>query len=114
MNIPPETPAPDPTDRKLKTLLREAHPPLSLPPRFREEVWQRVERGRRLDQGGEAATLWEAFRGLWSRPAYAGVGLATVMVAGVWLGVRAGEQRARHADRVQYIASVSPYYRAVP
>ena len=73
-----------------------------------------MERVRRLNPGSEGAALWEAFKGLWLRPAYAGVGLAVVMVAGVWFGVRAGQQRARNADQVQYLASVSPYYRAGP
>jgi hypothetical protein len=95
----------NPEDARLKALLQEARPSPSLPPRFRENVWRRIE-------GAEAPAAgigWlEAAVTLLLRPrfAYATVGL--LMLLGMLLGAHEGSKTARASAEAQYVASVAP------
>lgn len=105
MNPPP---APN-SDPELSKLLRAAHPAPSLPPRFQEGVWRRLERSERpiptvawVDR--LIATLF--------RPAYASLGLAAVLLAGVWTGSRGDAIQGRRTEQARYLAAVSPLHQA--
>jgi hypothetical protein len=102
--------SPDPSaDPELRALLQAAHPAPSLPPRFQEGVWRRLERSERPNP---TAGWFESFIAGLFRPACASMGLAAVMVAGVGLGLRdtgASNLRAEHA---RYVAAVSPLHQA--
>ena len=110
MNLPD----PNADDPKLGALLRDAHPAPALPPRFQEGVWQRLERAERPTKAASPPGWLEQFvRGV-LRPAYATVGLAIVMVAGTWLGIRDGGGQASRVGQTRYVAAVSPFHRTAP
>lgn len=104
-------PDPNADDQTLSVLLRGAHPAPALPPRFQEGVWQRLERTERPTKSASAVGWLEQFvRGALS-PAYAAAGLALVMVAGAWLGIRDGAGQANRVEQTRYVAAVSPFHR---
>lgn len=105
MNTSPE-PTPDPA---LRELLRAAHPAPDLPPRFQESVWRRLDRN---ELPKPTAGWFEAFAAGLLRPAYASIGLAAVMVAGVGLGLRATEASNLRTEQARYLAAVSPLHQA--
>lgn len=102
-------PSSDPTpDPELRALLRATHPAPSLPPRFQESVWRRLERSERPSP----TPGWiESFVAGLLRPAYASIGLAAVMVAGVGLGLRDTEVSDLRTEQARYLAAVSPLHR---
>jgi hypothetical protein len=104
--IPPPDPIPDP---ELRALLRAAHPAPSLPPRFQEGVWRRLERSERSNP---TPGWFESFVAGLLRPAYASIGLAAVMVAGVGLGLRDTEVSNLMTEQARYLAAVSPLHQA--
>lgn len=101
-------------DPKLTGMLREAHPAPALPPRFQEGVWQRLERAERSTKNASPLAWLEQFVSGVLRPTYATAGLAVVMFAGAWLGIRDGAGQTQRADRTRYIAAVSPFHRTAP
>ncbi len=103
MNPPPE-PTPDP---KLRALLRAGLPAPSLPPRFQEGVWRRLDRSERT---ASAPGWFESFVAGLLRPAYASIGLAAVLVAGVGLGLRDPEANNPRTEQARYLAAVSPLH----
>lgn len=103
MNTPP---APN-SDPELSNLLRAAHPAPGLPPRFQEGVWRRLERNERP---APTAGWFESFVAGLLRPAYASIGLAAVMLAGVWLGSRGAEVQSLRTEQARYLAAVSPLH----
>jgi hypothetical protein len=100
-------------DQHLQKLLRGAHPSPSLPPRFQEGVWERVERGARTETLRQSWGI-DAWVRSWFRPAYLAAGLALAVLGGTWLGFRHGEARSRLAEQARYIASVDPFHRVLP
>lgn len=102
--------SPDPTpDAELRTLLRTAHPTPALPPRFQEGVWRRLERSERpRPTPGWLQSLLAALL----RPAYASIGLAAVMIAGVGLGLHDSEVSSLRTEQARYLAAVSPLRQA--
>lgn len=103
-------PATEPTpDPELRALLRAAHPAPSLPPRFQEGVWRRLERNELPKPIAGWFEQW--VRGLF-RPAYASIGVAAVMVAGVGLGLRDTEASNLRTEQARYLAAVSPLHQA--
>lgn len=104
---------PLPEDPQLRSLLRGAHPAPSLPPRFQEGVWQRVERSQREAKMPSPfpRTTWLQ---QWFRPSYAAAVVAVAMLSGTWMGLRHAEARSRIAERARYVASVDPFQRPFP
>lgn len=100
-------------DAGLRSALKEAHPSSSLPPRFQEGVWSRIDRAERQEsaRGANGLEFWLA-RLL--RPAWISAGLAGVMLAGVWVGIRDGDSQALQEGRSRYLAVVSPMHRPAP
>ena len=105
--------SPDPNldDLKLRAFLREAHPAPSLPPRFEEGVWHRLQRAERSAKTESPLGWLEHFVRSILRPSYATAALAVVMFAGTWFGIREGDDQARRAERTRYVAAVSPFHR---
>jgi len=99
---------PNPDGSSLRRILRESHPPAELPRRFKEEVWQRIQATER--RMPENRSFLESLLALVFRPAFATVGLASLMLAGGFLGVQAGESRSRERAQARYIATVSPFH----
>jgi hypothetical protein len=93
-------------DEKLSALLREPRLSPSLPPRFQENVWRRIEDA---EAPAKSSVTWlEAFVALILRPRFAYATLAALMLAGISLGAYSGAQSARHEAEARYVASVAP------
>jgi hypothetical protein len=98
----------NPADEKLGALLRESRLSPSLPPRFQENVWRRIEDAEAPARLGESITWLEALVALMLRPRFAYAALAALMLAGVSLGAYSGAQSARHDAEARYVAAVAP------
>jgi hypothetical protein len=98
----------NPADEKLGALLRESRLSPSLPPRFQENVWRRIEDAEAPARSGESMAWLEALIALVLRPRFAYAALAALMLAGVSLGAYSGAQSARHEAEARYVASVAP------
>ena len=77
----------NPNDAKLSALLREARRSPALPPRFQENVWQRIERG---EARVESASWLTALAALILRPKFAFATAALLLLAGALLGTHEG------------------------
>jgi len=95
-------------DAALSTVLRESRPMPALPPRFQENVWQRIQRS---DQPAavRARFNWLDTLATWIlRPQLAFAVAAVLVVTGVGLGWNSGEQLARSEAQARYLATVAP------
>lgn len=96
-------------DEGLLSLMRLARPAPSLPPRFQEGVWRRVERGE--TEPGLAAVWWAWVDGLAAailRPRVLVSGFTAVLLCGLLVGMITGAARSRDMARAAYVASVAP------
>ncbi len=95
----------NPDDARLGALLRASRPSPSLPPRFPEGVWRRIE-----DAAAPAKPeSWlDAVAALVLRPRLAFATVAALVLAGVLLGAYDGTQVARQDAQAQYLAAVAP------
>ena len=93
-------------DEKLGALMRESRTTPSLPPRFQENVWRRIENARNVAVGKgnwlDAITVWML------RPGLAFAIAAVLVLAGLGLGWSNGEQQARQDAQARYVAAVAP------
>ena len=95
----------NPADTKFHEVLRAARPMPSLPPRFQENVWRRIEDAEAPVKSGS----WlDAFAALVLRPRFAYAMVATLMVAGVLLGSYQGAQTVKQTEQARYLAAVAP------
>lgn len=95
-----------PNDEKLSALLRGARVTPSLPPRFREGVWRRIEES---ESPARTGVSWLDALAAWAlRPRFA-LAVAVVLVsAGSLAGVRQGQLAAHQDAQSRYVASVAP------
>ena len=95
-----------PDDPQVSALLRQARVSPSLPPRFQQNVWRRIE-----DAGAPAKSeSWlDAFANLILRPRFAMTAAAVMLLTGVLTGTLEGRQAARHDAEMAYIESVVPH-----
>jgi|SRR5690242_1323405 len=93
-------------DAKLDTLLRANRPsPPSLPPRFQENVWRRIEDA---EAPVKSESWLDALATLILRPRFALVTAAVLVLTGVLFGTLEGRQAARHEAQMNYLALVAP------
>jgi len=99
-------------DRTVSKALKEWTPNAALPPRFHEQVWQRIAR----DEAPRSLDFWETVRA-WletrlSRPAlavgYMAVLLCTGVAAGYW-HARSDVAQTESDFQARYIRAVDPY-----
>ena len=95
----------NPNDTKLSVLLRESRLSPSLPPRFQESVWRRIENA---EAPVKSESWLDALAALILRPRFAFATVAVLMFAGILLGTHEGSQTARQDAQARYIASVAP------
>jgi hypothetical protein len=95
----------NPNDTKLSALLRESRVSPSLPPRFQQNVWQRIEDA---EAPVKPESWLDALAALILRPKFAFTTAAMLLFAGILLGTVEGSQNARHDAQARYIASVAP------
>jgi len=97
---------PEPDDTKLTALLRGARTTPSLPPRFQEGVWRRIEES---EIPATSRVSWlEALTSWALRPKFALAAAVVLMAAGSAVGAREGNQAAHQDAQTRYIASVAP------
>jgi hypothetical protein len=97
---------PGPDDR-LRALLREARPTVSVGPGFQDRVWRRIERLER-DEPARASSWLARAAALILQPRMAGA-LALVMVlVGAGIGAAQGNLAARQAAQARYVATIAP------
>jgi hypothetical protein len=95
----------NPSDTKFREVLRAARPSPSLPPRFQENVWRRIEEA---EAPVKSASWLDAVAALVLRPRFAYATVATLLLAGVLLGTYSGAQTARQDAQARYVAMVAP------
>jgi len=96
----------DQDEARLRAVLRESRPAPSLPPRFREGVWGRIE-GDERDSSADRFPWLEALIRHVLRPRLALATVAVLMLFGALLGVRDGAELARQADQTRYLEVVA-------
>lgn len=95
----------NPDDPKLSALLREARVSPSLPPRFQDNVWRRIED---VETPRKSVSWIDAFVALILRPRYAVAAAGVLLVAGTLFGAYDGKQHVRQQEQARYVASVAP------
>jgi hypothetical protein len=104
-NFNPDPGSAEASDVRLGALLRQSRPSPSLPPRFQEGVWRRIE-----DAAAPAKPeSWlDALAVLVLRPRFAFATVSALVLAGVLLGAYDGTQVARQDAQARYLATVAP------
>ena len=108
-------PSPEPDDR-LSRVLQHWKVTAELPPRFQEQVWQRIWQRIAHAEGAPKSHLWSKFLN-WlgtalPRPAMAVSYFVVLLAAGVAGGYWRGQEKAAHIrDHLgsRYVQSVDPY-----
>ena len=95
----------NPDDARFGALLRASRPSPSLPPRFHEGVWRRIE-----DAAAPAKPeSWlDALAVLVLRPRYAYATVMALVLVGALLGAREGNQMAKQDAQARYLAVEAP------
>lgn len=99
-------------DEPLSKLLREWRPEISLPPRFQEQVWRRIERA----EANAKLTFWQVFtrqvEAAFRRPALAVSYVTVLLFVGLTAGYWQAQDKSAQAQaqwRTAYVQSVDPY-----
>ncbi len=101
-----------PGEEALDKVLRQWTVAAPVPPRFQEQVWQRIAK---TDQRSEAATLsglWRMIEGVVRRPRIAYAYLAVLMTIGVAAGAWAAQVKTTRLDSelsLRYVQAIDPY-----
>ena len=93
---------------RLGALLRAARATPSLPPRFQESVWRRIDDAARRDFPTGAGNWLNPLAGWILRPQRALATAAVLVLAGIGLGWHQGEHRAQHDAQARYLTAVAP------
>jgi hypothetical protein len=104
----PETPNRD--DGRLSQLLHEYKVDASLPPRFNEQVWRRIE--SRAPAASTLANLRTWIALAFARPSFAISYVAILLLAGLLVGLwqaHATSQRTAETLSTRYVQMVDPY-----
>jgi hypothetical protein len=96
------------SDAQLSALLRESRATPSLPPRFQENVWRRIEEAE-APAVAKRSPGWLDALATWAlRPRFAVAAAVVLIAAGSLAGVRDGSQSAHRDAETRYVASVAP------
>lgn len=101
-------------DASLRPLLQEWRVDATLPPRFQEDVWRRIEK-----QEAGSTTLWQLARrrleAAFAQPAVAVSYITALVAVGLVLGAKQGQQQSARADvrlEARYVQSIDPYQKS--
>jgi len=98
-------PHPPPEDAGLSARLRQARPAPSLPPRFQQNVWRRIEAA---ETDTRRENWLDRLANLVLRPRLAAGVAGGLLLAGVVAGTWQGRQSARQEAQMSYLAAVAP------
>lgn len=100
------------SDKDLKALLSQWRPEGSLPPRFAESVWRRIEAVE------PAPTLWQIAKNWversFARPAIAFSYCAVLTAIGLGFGSWRSQEQSAHTQsqlEARYVQAISPYHK---
>jgi len=97
---------PNPNDARLSALLREGRTAPSLPPRFREGVWRRIEES---ETPSPVRVGWlDAFAAWALQPRFALAAAVVLICAGSIFGAVQGSHANQVDAQSRYVASVAP------
>lgn len=108
-NINPNLRSTEGSDAKLGALLRTSRVSPTLPPRFQEGVWRRIEEASAPVKSTGGITWLEALAALVMRPRFALAAATVLIVAGALVGVREGSQMVNQDAQARYLAAVAPH-----
>lgn len=106
------TPDQSDKDRQLSKLLREWKPEASLPPRFQEGVWQRIERSQAPVKPSAWAIVSHWIGNFLPRPAMATAYVALLIVVGAtagWTQAHQTNTRVKGELGERYVRVLDPY-----
>jgi len=89
-------------DARLSALLRAARPAPALPPRFQDNVWQRIQA---VPAPVPAASGLETLAAWILRPRHALTAAALLLLAGAMLGAHEGSLAVRQDAQARYLAN---------
>jgi hypothetical protein len=102
-------------DEPLRSLLQQSRADKPLPPRFREQVWRRIEKDncQLRDSLALAVSAWlvQVFSQRAVATAYLTVLIATGITAG-YLQVQQRQERVDNELGARYVQSIDPYQKA--
>jgi hypothetical protein len=111
-----KTADPSNNDEKLRKVLKEWRTDVSLPPRFQEAVWRRIEQAERTPARRATPSVWAVvadwIETVLPRPAIAASCLVALLAIGAatgWAQARQESNRVGDQLSVTYIRSVDPY-----
>lgn len=84
----------------------------SLPPRFQEQVWQRIARAEAKPAASPGAEFWRLLGVVLLRPRFAFAYVAVLLAVGVAAGSWAAQVKASRIDSdlsLRYVQSIDPY-----
>ncbi len=99
-------------DDPLRKVLREWKVDVPLPPRFQEQVWQRIARAEIQPQSPPWAALLRLLESVLPRPKFAVACLLVFLALGVAAGAVAAHLKTNRLDSelsLRYVQSVDPY-----
>lgn len=89
---------------QLSILLRESRAQPTMPPRFQENVWRRIEQA---EVRPTSASWLEALAVLLLKPRFAIATAAIMLVTGTLLGSMNGQAQARQVAQERYVTTVA-------
>ena len=99
----------EPSDERLRSLLRSARPAPPLPPRFQEGVWRRIEGGETPAAESPAAFAWlEQWVERLLLPRFALASLTLLLAAGGLTGAITSAGAAKQQAQQRYLSAVAP------
>jgi hypothetical protein len=107
-----KTNKPENRDEALSHLLKQWQPDASLPPRFQEQVWRRIERAQAPASFSVRLVIAHWIGAVLPRPALAASYVALLMVVGVAAGWEHAHQETTHVrDELgqRYVRVLDPY-----
>jgi hypothetical protein len=107
-----KAPNPSETDRRLSELLAEWKTEASLPPRFQERVWKRIEQAEARKPQVSLAALVHWLDAAFRRPALACVYVTVLLFVGLGAGYWQAQgtmAQSQSEMRARYVQSVDPY-----
>jgi hypothetical protein len=84
----------------------------TLPPRFQEQVWQRIAKAQAQPEPVAWVGLWRVVEAILPRPRFAYSYLAVLLASGVAAGSLAAQIKTNRLDSelsMRYVQSIDPY-----
>jgi hypothetical protein len=107
-----KTTQPSENDKPLRDLLAQWKPETSLPPRFQEQVWKRIERAETQKPQSGLAAFGHWIEATFRRPALATAYVAVLLFVGLGAGYLQAQDKTAQTEskmRALYVQSVDPY-----